>query len=59
EPYERYLLKLLRDNPDPAEAAAEHLRRNELPAIGALAHKLRGADARLRPRPGRGCRAAV
>ncbi|OBR77403.1 hybrid sensor histidine kinase/response regulator, partial [Xanthomonas arboricola] len=38
EPYERYLLKLLRDNPDPAETAAEHLRRNELPAIGALAH---------------------
>lgn len=47
EPYERYLLKLLRDNPDPAETAAEHLRRNELPAIGALAHKLRGAAGSL------------
>ncbi|MBB5735561.1 PAS domain S-box-containing protein [Xanthomonas arboricola] len=47
EPYERYLLKLLRDNPDPAWTAAEHLRRNELPAIGALAHKLRGAAGSL------------
>ncbi|MGQ5314359.1 response regulator [Xanthomonas arboricola pv. corylina] len=47
EPYERYLLKLLRDNPYPAETAAEHLRRNELPAIGALAHKLRGAAGSL------------
>ncbi|MGV7194904.1 response regulator [Xanthomonas axonopodis] len=47
EPYVRYLLKLLRDNPDPAEVAAEHLRRNELPAIGALAHKLRGAAGSL------------
>ncbi|MEA9947756.1 CHASE domain-containing protein [Xanthomonas campestris pv. raphani] len=47
EPYERYLLKLLRDNPDPAETAAAHLRNNELPAIGALAHKLRGAAGSL------------
>ncbi|WP_115046809.1 CHASE domain-containing hybrid sensor histidine kinase/response regulator [Xanthomonas arboricola] len=47
EPYERYLLKLLRDNPDPAATAAEHLRRNELAAIGALAHKLRGAAGSL------------
>ncbi|WP_115527979.1 MULTISPECIES: CHASE domain-containing hybrid sensor histidine kinase/response regulator [Xanthomonas] len=47
EPYARYLSKLLRDNPDPAEVAAEHLRRNELPAIGAMAHKLRGAAGSL------------
>ncbi|CAD0333707.1 response regulator [Xanthomonas hortorum pv. cynarae] len=47
EPYARYLLKLLRDNPDPAETAAEHLRNNELAAIGALAHKLRGAAGSL------------
>lgn len=47
EPYARYLTKLLRDNPDPAEVAAEHLRRNELPAIGAMAHKLRGAAGSL------------
>ncbi|MCF5930296.1 Hpt domain-containing protein, partial [Xanthomonas perforans] len=43
----RYLIKLLRDNPDPAEVAAEHLRCNELPAIGAMAHKLRGAAGSL------------
>ncbi|MCS3744926.1 PAS domain S-box-containing protein [Xanthomonas arboricola] len=47
EPYARYLSKLLRDNPDPAEVAAEHLRRNELSAIGAMAHKLRGAAGSL------------
>ncbi|WP_115553975.1 CHASE domain-containing protein [Xanthomonas arboricola] len=47
EPYARYLSKLLRDNPDPADVAAEHLRRNELPAIGAMAHKLRGAAGSL------------
>ncbi|KFA05632.1 histidine kinase [Xanthomonas vasicola pv. musacearum NCPPB 2005] len=47
EPYARYLIKLLRDNPAPAEVAAEHLRRNELPAIGAMAHKLRGAAGSL------------
>ncbi|WP_159089568.1 response regulator, partial [Xanthomonas fragariae] len=47
EPYARYLLKLLRDNPDPAEVAAEHLRNNELSAIGAMAHKLRGGAGTL------------
>jgi len=47
EPYARYLIKLLRDNPDPAEVAAEHLRHNELPAIGAMAHKLHGAASSL------------
>ncbi|MCD0278993.1 response regulator [Xanthomonas melonis] len=47
EPYVRYLLKLLRENPDPAATAAEHLQRNDLPAIGAMAHKLRGAAGSL------------
>ncbi|MCC8538819.1 CHASE domain-containing protein [Xanthomonas axonopodis pv. poinsettiicola] len=47
EPYARYLRKLLRENPDPAGVAAEHLRNNALPAIGAMAHKLRGAAGSL------------
>ncbi|MBB4133080.1 CHASE domain-containing protein [Xanthomonas sp. 3075] len=47
EPYARYLRKLLRDNPDPAALAAEHLRNNDLAAIGAMAHKLRGAAGSL------------